>query len=161
MDDYKVSNGLTVNAGLRWEYETRLRELQGRLANLDITPDFSAVSQATGNGLIQSDHSGIQPRVSFAWRPLAASSLVVRGGYGIYRNTNVYQPVATLMAQQSPFSKALSVQRSPENPRSLANGFVNAPGACRIRFSVDPHFRVGYVQSWQLSVQRRNLPATL
>jgi hypothetical protein len=160
MDDYKVSNGLTVNVGLRWEYETPVRELQGRLANLDITPDFSAVSQATGNGLIQSDRSGIQPRVSFAWRPLAASSLVVRGGYGIYRNTNVYQPVALLMAQQSPFSKTLSVQRSPENPLTLANGFVTAPGELPNTFAVDPHFRVGYVQSWQLSVQR-DLPATL
>lgn len=160
MDDYKVSSGLTVNVGLRWEYETPVRELQGRLANLDITPDFSTVSQATGNGLIQSDRSGIQPRVSFAWRPLAASSLVVRGGYGFYRNTNVYLPVAQLMAQQSPFSKTLSVQRSPQNPLTLANGFLNTPGELPNTFAVDPHFRVGYVQSWQLSVQR-DLPATL
>jgi hypothetical protein len=160
MDDYKVNSGLTVNVGLRWEYEAPIRELQGRLANLDIAPDFSAVSQAAGNGLIQPDRSGIQPRVGFAWHPLAASSLVVRGGYGIYRNTNVYQAITTRMAQQPPFSKTLSVQRSPEHPLTLADGFVNAPGEMPNTFAVDPHFRVGYVQTWQLSVQR-DLPATL
>jgi hypothetical protein len=160
MDDFKVSSGLTINAGIRWEYETPIHELQGRLSNLDIQSDFSAVRQAAGNRLIQPDRSGIQPRVGFAWRPFATSSLVVRGGYGIYRNTNVYQAIAAQMAQQPPFSKTVSLQRSPENPLTLANGFVNTPGTIPNTFAVDPHFRIGYVQSWEFSVQR-DLPATM
>jgi trimeric autotransporter adhesin len=160
MDDFKVSSGLTINAGIRWEYEAPIHELHGRLVNLDIASGFNSVRQAAGNGLIQPDRSGIQPRVGFAWRPLAASSLVVRGGYGIYRNTNVYQAIAMQMAQQPPFSKTVSVQRSPENPLTLANGFVSAPGNIPNTFAADPHFRVGYVQSWDFSVQR-DLPATL
>jgi len=159
-DDWRVSGALTINAGIRWEYETPVSELRDRLVNLDVTPDFSSIAPVTGNGLIQPDRFGIQPRVSFAWRPIAASSLIVRGGYGVYRNTNVYQVIATQMAQQSPFSKTLSVQNTPANPLSLANGFVNIPGTTPNTFAVDPHFRVGYVQSWQLSVQR-DLPATL
>ena len=38
------------------------------------------------------------------------SSLVVRAGYGIYRNTTVYQSIATLLAQQPPLSKTFSVR---------------------------------------------------
>jgi hypothetical protein len=159
-DDWRMSGALTLNFGVRWEYETPTRERQGRLVNLDIAPDFSSITPVTGNGLIQSDRFGIQPRLSFAWRPIAASSLIVRGSYGVYRNTNVYQAIATQMAQQSPLSKSLSVQNSPSNPLTLANGFVNVQGTPSNTFAVDPNFRVGYVQSWQLSIQR-DLPAAL
>lgn len=159
-DDFRVSSSLTINAGLRWEYETPISELRGRLVNLDITPGFGSITPVVGNDLIQPDRSGFQPRISLAWRPVAASSLIVRGGYGIYRNTNVYQAIATLMAQQSPFSTSLRVQNTPENPLSLANGFVNPPGDTPNTFAIDPHFRVGYVQSWQLSIQR-DLPASM
>jgi trimeric autotransporter adhesin len=159
-DDFRVSGSLTINAGIRWEYEAPIHELQGRLVNLDISPDFSSVAQVVGNDLVQPDRFGIQPRISFAWRPFAASSMIVRGGYGIYRNTNVYQAIATQMAQQSPFSKSLSVQNTAANPLSLANGFVDVPGVTPNTFAINPHFRVGRIQSWQLSIQR-DLPATL
>jgi hypothetical protein len=134
--------------------------LRSRLVNLDIVRDFTSTSAVVGNGLVHPDRLGIQPRVSFAWRPIAASSLIVRGGYGIYRNTNVYQAIATQMAQQSPLSKSLSVQHTSATPLTLANGFVNVSGITPNTFAVDPNFRVGYVQSWQLSIQR-DLPAAL
>src|SRR5437870_4109496 len=100
------------------------------------------------------DRLGVQPRVSFAWRPIAASSLIVRGGYGVYRNTSVYQAIANQMAQQAPLSKSLSVQNTPANPLTLANGFVVSQGVTPNTFAVDPNFRVGYVESWQLSSER-------
>jgi hypothetical protein len=159
-DDWRVNGSLTLNLGVRWEYETPSSELRGRLVNLNIAPDFSSVAPVTGNGFVDGDEFGIQPRVSFAWRPIAASSLIVRGGYGIYRNTNVYQAIATQMAQQSPLSKSLSVQNTPANPLSLANGFVNVSGITPNTFAIDPNFRVGYAQSWQLSIQR-DLPAAM
>ena len=63
--------------------------------------------------------------------------------YGIYRNTNVYQSIATLMAQQPPLSSTFSVPTRADNPFTLANGFV-APRARRSNtFAVDPDFRVG------------------
>src|ERR1019366_6471338 len=42
----------------------------------------------------------------------------------------------------------------------LANGFVNAQGITPNTFAIDPKFRVGYVQTWSLSVQR-DLPAAV
>jgi hypothetical protein len=159
-DDYRMSGSLTLNLGLQWEYETPITEKQGRLVNLNIAPGFSAVNPVVGNGLVHSDAKGIQPRLSFAWRPIAASSLIVRGAYGMYRNTNVYQVIANQMAQQAPLSKSLSVPNSLSNPLTLANGFVNTPGTTATTFAIDPDFRVGYVHSWQLSIQR-DLPAAL
>jgi len=159
-DDWKMNDALTVNAGVRWEYEAPISELYGRLVNLNIAPGFSAVTPVVGNTIVQPDRGGIEPRVSFAWRPISASSLIVRGGYGVYRNTNVYQSIAIQMAQQSPLSKSLSVQNTSSNPLNLANGFITAQEITPNTFAIDPNYRVGYAQSWTLSLQY-DLPAAV
>ncbi len=172
-DDWRLSSGFTLNAGVRWEYEAPMTELYGRLVNLDITPDFShAVPITAGNptglltnkeypdSLVNPDKSGIQPRIGFAWRPTAASSMVIRGGYGIYRDTSVYRPIALQMAQQSPFSKSMAVGNSPETPLTLANGFNTFPRDLMNTFAIDPRFRVAVAQNWQASIQR-DLPMSL
>ena len=91
---------------------------------------------------------------------MAGSSLVIRAGYGVYRNTSVYQSIATLLAQQPPLSTTLSVENSAENPLTLANGFIAPPGRPANTLAVDPDFRVGYAENWQASVQR-DFPASL
>jgi hypothetical protein len=91
---------------------------------------------------------------------VAGSSLVIRGGYGMYRNTSVYQSIATLLAQQPPLSTTLSVENSAANPLTLANGFVASPAVTSNTFAVDPKFRVGYAHNWQVSMQR-DLPRSL
>src|SRR5439155_3667690 len=95
-DDWRVNGALTLNGGARWEYETPISELYGRLVNLNIAPGFSAVSPVTGNNLFHPDKIGIQPRVAFAWRPIATSSVIVRGSYGVtvtrtYTNPSPYR----------------------------------------------------------------------
>jgi hypothetical protein len=106
-DDWRVGPGLTLTLGVRWEYESPYSEEAGHLVNLDVAPDFSAVAPVlatdalgalTGRryagSLVDGDWGGVQPRLALAWRPLPGSSLVVRAGYGIYRNTGVYQTIA-------------------------------------------------------------------
>jgi len=172
-DDWRVSAGFSLNAGIRWEYEAPFTERYGRLVNMDIAPGFEAVSPTVANNptgaltgnrypdsLIHPDKSGIQPRIGFAWRPMAASSLVIRGGYGIYRDTAVYLPIAMQMAQQSPLSKSMSVDNSPETPLTLADGFNIPMKDIPNTFAVDPDFRVTYTQSLQLTIQR-DLPLSV
>ena len=151
---------LSVNAGVRWEYEGPIDERLGRLANLDVAPGFTSARPVVGNDSIHADPRGLQPRIGIALRPVAGSSLVIRAGYGIYRNTAVYQPIALLLAQQPPLSKTLSVETSAANPLTLANGFTAAPGTTLNTFAVDPDFRVGYAHNWQILAQR-DLPASL
>ena len=43
---------------------------------------------------MQPDRNNFSPRLGFAWRPLSQGSLVVRGGYGLYYNTSVYNIIA-------------------------------------------------------------------
>jgi len=164
-DDWRISPELTLNAGVRWEYGAPITELYGRLVNLDAAPAFAAVAPVVASrhdpsSLVRPDKHGFEPRVGIAWRPISGSSMVVRAGYGIYYDTSVYQTIGVQMAQQPPLSKAFSVPNSAADPLTLANGFVASPSITGNTFAIDPNFRVGYAQNWQVSVQR-DLPSSL
>ena len=172
-DDWRVSPELTLNVGMRWEYGAPMTELYGRLVNLAIAPGFAAAAPVVASSpfssltnqhfptsLIQPDKRGFEPRLGLAWRPISGSSLVVRAGYGVYYNTSLYQNIASQMAQQAPLSKSFSISSSANNPLTLANGFNTPSSSTTNTYAVDPNFRVGYSQNWQLSVQR-DLPGSL
>jgi hypothetical protein len=156
-DDFRVMPSLTLTIGVRWEYESPITERFGRLVNLDVAPGFSAatavVAGSAGKSLIRPDRGGIQPRMGLAFRPSYNSSMVIRAGYGLYRETSVYRAIADQMSQQSPLSKSLSVQNSPENPLTLADGFRGSPTVTATTFAIDPEFRVGSAHNWTASVQ--------
>jgi hypothetical protein len=166
-DDWRVGPTLTLNIGMRWEYSSPVSELYGRLVNLDIASGFGAVSPVLGSNpigpltgrtfphsLVHPDKHEIGPRAAFAWHPFAGSSMVVRGGYGIYYNTSVYQSIAAQMMQQSPLSKSFSIANSAADPLTLANGFNASPTTTQNTFAIDPNFRIGYAHNFQLSVQK-------
>jgi hypothetical protein len=165
-DDWRFGPTLTMQIGARWELETPPAEQLGRLVNLDVASGYSAISPVlagqTGalsgrtapTGLMHVDWSGVQPRLSFAWRPIAGSSFLVRGGYGAYRNAGLYLPIAQLLSQQPPISTASSVSASAEMPLSLADGFTAPSTSAGNTFAVDPDLRVGVSHNWQLMLQR-------
>jgi hypothetical protein len=173
-DDWRLLPELTINAGMRWDYGAPLTELHGRLANLDVSPGFSGVpaqvstespkGTVTGmtypSSLVRPDKHGLEPRIGISWRPIPASTLVVRAGYGIYDDTSVYLGAAENMAEQAPFSNSLSEANSSGCKLTLANGFQQCTGAAADTFAIDPNLRVGYAQNWQLSAQR-DLPWAL
>jgi len=77
-DDWKVGPRLTLQAGLRYDYEA-------------LPAPYAAMTTATGsyvpfNGLTNhpSDHSGFGPRIGFAYDVYGQGKTVLRGGYGIY-----------------------------------------------------------------------------
>ena len=166
-DDFRASQNVTVNIGVRWEFELPVTERLDRLVNLDVAPDFSAaapvvaddrIGPITGrhfpSSLMKRDPWGIQPRVGVAWRPVPTSSVVLRAGYGIYRNQSVYQALAQQMAQQPPLSFAFNSVTTPLTPLTLANGFIAPVSNTLNTVALDPDYRVGTVHRWQASAQR-------
>ncbi len=99
-DDWKVNANLTLNLGVRYEYETPRTDRFNQLTNFN----YSAVPPLTAPGLnlhgalsfpgvngvsrYQSnpDTNNWSPRLGFAWH--AISKTVVRGGAGIFYGTN-------------------------------------------------------------------------
>jgi hypothetical protein len=172
-DDWRVNPQLTINAGVRWEYGAPVTELKGRLVNLDVATGFSAIAPVLANdpkgkltgqsypdSLMRPDRGGIEPKIGLSWRPIPGSSMVIGAGYGINYDTSVYQGIAIQMAQQAPLSKSLTVQNSAACPLTLANGFNPCSESTAQTFGVDPNYRVGYVHTWSLKVQR-DLPGSL
>ena len=95
------------------------------------------------SSLIHPDRNNFSPRVGFAWRPLQKGSLVVRGGYGAYYNTSVYNIIAGNMAQQPPFAQSLSVSGSAANHLvvlyfqfrcEIVDLSIGVDIACQVRF---------------------------
>ena len=173
-DDWRLSSRLSVAVGVRWDYQTPVRELFDRLVNLDIAPYFTAIAPVlpgqagplTGrqysSGFLNGDRNNFSPRLGVAWRPSAKRSTVLRAGYGLYYNSSVYSSVASQMAQQPPLATVwnLNIQNSPL--LTLADAFTNPLNVktntlTANTFAADPDYRIGYVQQWNLAVQQ-NLP---
>jgi hypothetical protein len=165
-DDWRLSTKLTINGGFRWDYATPISELFNRMVNLDVAPGFVAIAQvlpgqsgpysgSVPSTLVRPDRNNFSPRFGFAYRPGGKRNIVIRGGYGIYYNSAVYNTIANNMAQQPPFASTLSVATSAATPLTLNNGFI-APvnnGGITNTYAIDPNYRTGYAQNWQLAIQ--------
>ncbi len=147
-DDYKLSDRLTLNLGVRYDLFGLPAETQGRLVNF-LTDQFRI--GAAPNGIVQAenaanpipgvptvtktlvptDKNNISPRVGFAYRVDEAGKIVVRGGYGIY-----YDRLSTRFANSQLFNfpyLGLGVGIiSPLGPilpgfKSFSSPFLNLP----------------------------------
>ena len=85
---------------------------------------------------------------------------MVRAGYGVYYDTSVYQTIAMQMAQQAPLSKSLERAEQRRQSADAGERIQRLPSTTAHTFAIDPNFRLGYAQNWQLTVQR-DLPGSL
>jgi len=169
-DDWRARPGLSVNLGLRYEYFSPFQEKYGRMANLDISPDFTKVAVVTPGtpspysglfppGLIDPDRNNFSPRGAVAWRPFAGKRHLVRAGYGIYYDGSVYNRIPTRLASQPPFAQASTFQTSIGNVLTLREPFTGPPSvSVKNTYAVSRVYRTPYAQSWNLSFQY-DLPA--
>ncbi len=159
-DDYRLFPNLTLNLGLRWEYFAPYTEKNNDMANLAVTPGFTAVSVVLPgqgglpNGLIYPDHKLFSPRIGLAWKPWKSRQIVVRSGYGIYYNGGVYSQLASRLVGQPPFAQTATQQTSTADELTLQTGLL-IPAALTIAntFAVDPNYHPGYAQQWTTSIQ--------
>ena len=82
-DDWKAMPNLTVNLGLRWEFDQPIYEVNNKQANLNLQTgaiEYAGVDGAS-RALYDATYTQFQPRIGFAYQ--VKQRLVVRGGYGI------------------------------------------------------------------------------
>ncbi|MEP6635910.1 MAG: TonB-dependent receptor, partial [Acidobacteriota bacterium] len=94
-DDWKLRPNLTVNLGLRWEYQTPLTEKQNRLTNYQLGPNGIIDGRVVPvKRLYDRDINNFAPRLGVAWTPrfeggrmkdlFGEDKLVIRAGFGIF-----------------------------------------------------------------------------
>ncbi len=177
-DDWRINPKISLNFGLRWDYASPISELNNLMANLDIAPGYASAtpllpgqsgtfSGSVPNSLVRPDKKDISPRVGFAWRPISKGTMVVRGGYGTYYNTSVYNNISNNLAQQPPAAQSFTLATTslPSN-LSMGQYFTYLAGQNQLTntFAVDPNYKTGYAQMWQIAVQNdlgKSLAGTL
>ncbi len=142
-DDWRVNSRLTVNVGLRYEYETPWEKrndlsIWSQSLNSLIVVQGNAVSAFSGTvpmvsgqslGVTNSNYISLgkknfAPRLGMAYRPFHTSKFVVRGSYGIF-----YNPM-------SEYDDQIDARDLGLNPPFRATYVFNAPaGAPTITWS--------------------------
>jgi outer membrane receptor protein involved in Fe transport len=177
-DDWRVSQKLTLNLGVRWDLQRGDREKWGRIAWFD--PDApSPIAQAAGlpnlrgalqwvngdNGRNQQETplTDFAPRIGLAYK--LTDKVVVRSGYGLFyvpRNIQGNGLGAITAFRDTPMVTSLDNNITPLN--RLSNPFPQGvlpplndrdPGA-NIGAAIQAPFyenKSGYVQLWSFAVQ--------
>ncbi len=160
-DEWKVRSNLTLILGLRYEFFAPIEEKYGRIANLAVSPDFASLGAVIPStpgqpaGLIHPDYKDFSPRLALAYKvPGAKKSTLIRAGYGIYYNGQIYNSFIQSFAKQGPGTISSAV-----NSTGVSLNFFNAfqavtTGTGNPTYAADPNYRTPYAGSWNFSIQR-------
>jgi outer membrane receptor protein involved in Fe transport len=174
-DDWKLTDRLTLNIGLRYEL---FQQWRGRLANFDlatnrqllsVSPDYYVpgvgLVKGTGNPLlperpIVTDANDFAPRFGIAYR--ATTNTVLRAGFGVFSALNTGGATLGSMTSTLPYFVNATIVSSNTTPQiALSNLFPppeQVPGA--VTSNQDLSRRTGYIYQYNFTIQhqlRRNL----
>ena len=111
-DDFRVTPHLTVNAGIRYETTSMPEDKYGRDSAL---PDPMASTPTTGR-LFEDPPHNVSPRAGFAWDVFGDGTTSLRGGYGLYFNTNSHQNLIVTVTNPPATPRPVIVNPTFPNP---------------------------------------------
>ena len=124
-DDWRITPKVTFNLGLRYSYESPIREANNNWANFDPNSTTGLVQQdAAATTMWRPDNTDFSPRLGFAWDVTGKGTTVVRGGFSIMYSTFT----AVMWMNQNTFqnSTAVSIAANP------TGALIHAPEVARM-----------------------------
>ena len=122
-DDYRVSNKLTLNAGLRWEVATPWTEVHNRMSNLSLADgNVHSVGspQIPGNSVYASNWLDFGPRVGLSYE--LTNKTVLRASFGYFYDFTS-ESVNILGTENPPFSGTILIANNT-SATDLVNGIT-------------------------------------
>jgi Carboxypeptidase regulatory-like domain/TonB dependent receptor-like, beta-barrel len=170
-DDFRATNRLTLNLGLRWDVYVPWIEVDDRQSNFDVTTgkfviasdDAVIAGVNVGRYLQTYSKRDVGPRFGFAYDLTGNGRTLLRGGVGIFWN---FSPGGTSSskAQNPPFLQAQAFNASPSAygvNLLLKTGLPDPPGTSPTREAsgstrsiFDINFRDAYARQWNINVQQ-------
>ena len=159
-DDWRFSDNLSLNYGLRYEFVTTPKELNGQVAGLLSFDDLESGPLGVTPGTPMFDNpskKSFAPRLGAAWNPFGDKRSTVKGGYGIF-----YQPLTTSFYRGTtfriyPYFAGIDIRQpavfGPENKAVLAAGVNPALVQKRSEF-ISYDLEQPFMQQWHLNVER-------
>ena len=147
-DDYRATDRLTLNLGVRYEFYTLPAEANG----LDTTLRniFSDSSFTVGEPFAKNPSLGnVAPRLGFAWDATGDGKTAIRGGAGVYQDTDGPFNSAFGIAAFSPPFAATATINNPAFPHPTAL----TAGAASAR-TIDYNIRQPYGVTYNVNLQR-------
>ncbi|HEX4810257.1 MAG TPA: TonB-dependent receptor [Bryobacteraceae bacterium] len=148
-DDWRVRPGLTINFGLRYEYNTVITESHGRLQNFDL------VSQSfipSSEGAYKPDYNNFAPRLGFSWDPFGKGKTVIHGFGGIFYLPMLVGSLNSLSSNIPAFAgETINVFQAPLAYPEPNPPFI--PGTQNIQ-AFDRNSRDTYSAQWLFGVQQ-------
>ena len=161
-DDWRVTPKLTANLGLRWTFNNPSTEKNNQGAIFNTSTQVLDYVGVNGNpkSARETHYDNLGPRVGFAYS--ADRKTVIRSGFGIvfFDQSGITTPFTV---PQFPFIQNVrqATQDSLNAPFKLSNGPTVAPvaltpnaGLGQSVYTVNRNAGSGYVQQWNLAVQR-------
>jgi hypothetical protein len=152
-DDFKATDNLTLNLGLRWGYTSPLVEKDDRQANVDLTNAALLLAGQNGNSraLYEPYYNGWEPRLGFAYQH--GEKWVYRGGYGITQYMEGTGANLRLPLNPPHFFESQVAYDRTSGPGTIATGFEGLQGATGLSGqprAFDPNLRPQFTQQWNL-----------
>jgi hypothetical protein len=119
-DDYKLRSNLTINLGLRWEYNGPISERKNNLGVLQLGSGanvLTGMKVRKGGNLYSPSKDDFGPQIGFAWSPSRFTNrLVLRGGFGI--GFSGQEEATSLNGRNNPpfLSPAFNLAACPDPP---------------------------------------------
>ncbi len=153
-DDWHLSPTVTLNLGLRYEYNRPPVDSEDRLTIFD--PGSQTLLPVAKGGVprsgVESDLNNFGPRLGLAWDPSGSGRLIVRTGYGVFYD------IGTLIENSSlyfnpPFFN-LNLFSGFAGPLTLGQAFPTELGFALppSPITLDRRFRTAYSQHWSLGL---------
>jgi carboxypeptidase family protein/TonB-dependent receptor-like protein len=171
-DEWRVTDLLTLNLGLRYEIDTPLTEVNGLLSNLLPGRGNFVVGSDELPRLHNIDKNNFAPRVGFAFRVTEDGKWTVRGGAGVYHDNGTFQDRFRTARSNAPFAITNIVNQTGGARTSLDFPLDNTAaqtflallggGAATGAGAIDVNYRTPYAIQYNLNVQHelnRNLLA--